>query len=62
MKTLETLKKYKSLLETNNPDKINSDDRFFVLNIELELAKSILNDFDKDTVRKLGKLLTIMTE
>ena len=58
MKTLETLKKYKSLIETTEPEKITSDDKFFVLNIELELAKSILYDFGDKSTNKLAKILS----
>lgn len=57
-KTIDTLKKYKTLIETANPDKITSDDKFFVCNIELELAKSLLQDFSKETISKLGQILS----
>lgn len=60
-KTLETLKKYKSLIETTEPEKITSDDKFFVFNIELELAKSILYDFGDKSTNKLAKILSSVT-
>lgn len=61
-KVIETINKYKTLLETNNPDKISKDDKFFVLNIELELAKAIYQDFDRKSSLRIGKILIACSE
>lgn len=62
-KTIETLEKYYHILKTAiHNDNINEDDKFFVTNIELELAYSIMKEFDKNIVRKLGSILTVLVE
>ena len=58
--TIDVINKYRSLIGLDHNPSI--DEKNFVYNFPLEFSKSILNDFDKDTVRKLGKFLTIMTE
>lgn len=62
-KTIETLEKYYHILETAiHNDNISDNDKFFVFNIELELAKSIIQEFDEKSSKKLGQILAIMTE
>ena len=59
-KTIETLKKYYSLVGLNrNP---TSDEKEFVCKFELELAKALLSEFDNNMLCKLGKILLVETE
>lgn len=58
-KLQELINKFNNALLKEEP---TEDERFFVTNIELELAKSILQDLTSNSARKLGKILLSMTE
>lgn len=55
-KTIETIKKFYSLVGLENPTK---EDKEFIKSFELELAKSILNEFNENTIKKLVNILII---
>lgn len=58
-KTIETIDKFYSIIEKGEP---NNDEREFVYNFSLELAKSMLNEFGNDNLHKLAQILLVMTE
>lgn len=58
-KTTEIIDKFYSIIEKGEP---SDDEREFIYNFELELAKSMLNEFDKDNLYKLAQILLIMTK
>lgn len=59
LKTLKILNKYNSLLGCENP---TDEDKELIYNIELELAKSLSYDFSKDSIKKLAKILLVVSE
>lgn len=54
-KTLILLNKYYDTLNKDDPD---NEDKFFVNYIELFLAQSLIQDFNDDTIKKLGHILS----
>lgn len=58
-KTIETIKKFYSLVGLENPTK---EDKEFIKSFELELAKSMLNEFNENTIKKLVNILIIELE
>ena len=59
-KTIETLNKYYSLVGLDRNPTI--DEKEFMCNFELELAKSMLNEFDNDTNRRLAQILLLFLD
>lgn len=55
MKTTELLNKYTDTLNHTNP---TDEDLFFVRYFELYLAKSLIQDFNIDTIKRLGHILS----
>ena len=53
-KTIQALEKYYNILK-NEP--ISEDDKFFARNIEFDLAKSLIQEFGKETCHKLARIL-----
>ena len=53
-KTIQTLEKYYDISK-NDPE--SEDDKFFVRNIEFDLAKSLMQEFGEKTCHKLAKML-----
>ena len=58
-KTTETIDKFYTIIEKGEP---TNDEREFIYNFSLELAKSMLTEFDNDNLRKLAQILLVMTE
>lgn len=59
LKTLNTLRKYNSLSGCKNP---TDEEKELIFNIELELAKSLSQDFTKESINKLARILLIISE
>lgn len=59
-KTIETLNKYYSLVGLDHDPTI--DEKEFMRNFELELAKSMLNEFNNDSLNKLVQTLLLFAE
>lgn len=57
-KTIETINKFYTLVGSEDP---TPEDKDFVRYFELELAKSMLNEFDNDTNRRLARILLAYT-
>lgn len=55
-KTIKTLQDYYNIVNRDFND-LTEDERFLCCNIELDLAKSILQEFGDVTARKVGKIL-----
>lgn len=55
-KTTETIDKFYTIIEKGEP---NNDEREFIYNFSLELAKSMLNEFDNDSLYKLAQILLL---
>lgn len=55
-KTIQTIQDYYDVVN-RNPNELNKDELFFSCNIELNLAKSILQEFGDVTAKKVGKIL-----
>lgn len=53
-KTIHILDKYYNILK-NEPE--SEDDKFLACNIEFDLAKSLIQEFGKETCHKLAKIL-----
>ena len=58
-KTIETISKFYSLIGSENP---TQEEKEFVYNFELELAKVMLNEFDDDSLRKLAQILLLFVK
>lgn len=54
-KTLILLNKYYDTLNKDDPD---NEDKFLVNYFELFLAQSLIQDFNHDTIKKLGHILS----
>lgn len=59
--TIKTIDKFYSLLDLDKEDFTKSEEQF-LCNFELELAKSILNEFDNKFSCRLGKILSLFSE
>lgn len=55
-KTIKTIHDYYNIVKRDFND-LTEDERFFCYNIELDLAKSIIQEFGEVAARKLGKIL-----
>lgn len=55
-KTIQTIQDYYDVVN-RNLNELNKDELFFSYNIELDLAKSILQEFGDVTAKKVGKIL-----
>lgn len=56
-KTIKTIQEYYNIVNQDfNDNALNYDERFFVYNIEFDLAKSILQDFGDVSARKVAKI------
>ena len=59
-KTIKTINKFYSLCGLDsNP---NIDEKIFMNYFELELAKSLISEFDNNIIKRLAKILLIFTE
>lgn len=58
--TIKTIEKYYSLIRLDHDP--TKEEKEFVYNFELELAKSMLNEFGKDNLYKLAQILLVMIE
>lgn len=58
-KIVETLISFQKTLCNENPSK---EDRFFVTNIEIQLAISIIKDLGEEKAKKLAKILLAMLD
>lgn len=59
-KTIETIESFYNLIGLDHDP--TTEEKEFIYNFSLELAKSMLNEFDKDTLRKFAKILLVMCE
>ena len=58
-KTIETINKFYSIIETQDASK---ESREFMLNFELEMAKSMLNEFSDESNRRLAQILLLFLD
>ena len=58
-KTIETIDKFYSFAGSTNP---TSEEREFIYSFELELAKSLIQEFGEKSTQKLSKILFVATE
>lgn len=57
-KTIKTIQEYYNIVNQDfNDNELNYDERFFVYNIEFDLAKSILQEFGDTSAMKIAKIL-----
>ena len=55
-KTIQTIQDYYNIVKRDFND-LNKDEQFFCCNIEIDLAKSILQEFGDTSAKKVGKIL-----
>lgn len=60
-KTIKTIQNFYNIVNRDYND-LNEDEYFFCCNVELDLAKSILQEFGDVTAKKMGKILLDMCE
>ena len=58
-KTIETISKFYSLVGSDNP---KQEEKEFVYNFELELAKAMLNEFSNESNRRLAQILLLFVD
>lgn len=58
-KTITTITDFYNTLEKENP---TDDEKFFVCNVELDLAKSLIQEFDIETARRLANIIISVTK
>lgn len=58
-KTIDTINTYSNILHKccTPPGRITKEEEFIMQHPEFDLAKSLIQDFDKSTARRLGKVL-----
>ena len=59
-KTINVLNRLSSLIGINCEP--TDEERDFIYNIEIEIAKSILNDFGKDSSKEIAKIILAVVE
>ena len=59
-KTIDTLNYFSSLCGIDREP--TKEEKYFVDNIEIEIAKSILHDFGHDSSKKIAKVILAVTE
>lgn len=59
-KTINVLNRLSSLINVDCDP--SDEERDFVYNIEIEIAKSIINDFGKDQSKKIAKIILAAVE
>ena len=60
-KTINTIQGYYNLINRDFND-LNEDERFYYRNVEIDLAKSIIQEFGDESGKKLGKILLAASE
>lgn len=55
-KTIEIINRFYSLVGSDNP---TTEEKEFIRNFELELAKVMLNEFSDETNRRLAQILLL---
>ena len=60
-KTIQTIQNYYNIVKRDF-NELNEDEQFFCCNIEIDLAKSILQEFGDTSARKVGKILLSVCE
>ena len=58
-KTIETISKFYSLIGSDNP---TTEEKEFMRNFEIELAKAMLNEFDNNSLYKLAQILLLFLD
>ena len=57
-KTIDTITALENLLlKESKQQQLNNDDEFFLKHFELEIAKSLIQDFDDTMALRIGKIL-----
>lgn len=56
-KTIKTINDFYSIVQKGRKIDLTDDEKFFICNIELELAKSIIQEFDFGTSKKLANVI-----
>ena len=59
-KTIETIEKFYNLIGLDHDPTI--EEKEFIRNFELEMVKSMLNEFSNDNLYKIAKILLVMAE
>ncbi|MDE5539059.1 MAG: hypothetical protein K2J20_01060 [Bacilli bacterium] len=55
-KTIQTIQNYYNIVKRDF-NELNEDEQFLCCNIEIDLAKSILQEFGDTSAKKVGKIL-----
>ena len=55
-KTIQTIQDYYNIVKCDF-NELNDDEQFLCCNIEIDLAKSIIQEFGDTTAKKVGKIL-----
>lgn len=56
-KTIDTITALENLLLKESKQQLNNEDEFFLKHFELEIAKSLIQDFDDTMALRIGKIL-----
>lgn len=59
-KTIETIEKFYNLIGLDHDPTV--EEKEFMRNFELELAKSMLNEFDNNSLYKLSQILLLFLD
>lgn len=61
-KTIKTINDFYTVIQKGMKNVLTDDEEFFICNIELELAKSIIQEFDITVSKRLANVILSVTQ